>query len=57
MEGRADDSAIEERLKEYHEYTDPAIQLFHKAGALINIDGESSLEDVAIKVNKALNIE
>jgi adenylate kinase len=57
VEGRADDSAVEERLKEYHEYTDPAIETFRKAGTLIEIDGEPSPEEIAVAIRTALDIQ
>jgi adenylate kinase len=55
-EGRADDSAVEERLKEYKEYTEPAIEVFRTSGALIEIDGEPSPEEIAVAVRAALHI-
>ena len=54
IEGRADDNAVEERLKEYREFTDPAIDLFRKAGSLIEVDGEQSPEEIAQAVRTAL---
>lgn len=57
IEGRADDSAVEERLKEYYEYTEPVLELFRKAGTLVKIDGEPSPEEVAVEINKALAIK
>jgi adenylate kinase len=56
IEGRADDSAVEERLKEYREYTEPALELFHATGALIEINGEQTPEAIALDINAALNI-
>jgi adenylate kinase len=56
IEGRADDSAVDERLKEYHEYTQPVLELFRKAGVLVEIDGNPSPEEIAVEVNKALNL-
>src|SRR3989344_2042955 len=46
-ESRVDDAFVEERLKEYHTYTDPAIELFRKAGVLIEINGEQTREKIA----------
>jgi len=54
IEGRVDDNAIEERLREYHEYTEPAIELFRKTGTLIEIDGEQAPEEIAAEINAAL---
>ncbi len=56
VEGRADDNAVEERLKEYREYTEPAIELFRKEGVLIEVDGERSPEAIAADIIAALNI-
>jgi adenylate kinase len=57
IESRVDDSAVEERLKEYREYTEPVRELFKKAGVLVEIDGEPSPEEIAVEINKALNIK
>lgn len=56
-EGRADDSAVDERLEEYRAYTEPAIEVFRKEGRLIEIDGEPSPEEIATNVLAALNIK
>ncbi len=56
VEGRADDHAVTERLKEYAEHTEPAIELFRSAGVLIEIDGEREREAIAADIKKALSI-
>lgn len=56
IESRADDHAVDKRLKEYHEHTDPAIDVFRKAGVLIEMHGEQSREAVAAEIDAALNI-
>lgn len=56
VEGRADDNAIEERLKEYREHTDPAIEKFRESGNLIEINGEQSREAIAVDINTALGV-
>lgn len=56
VEGRADDSAVEERLKEYHEYTDPAIEKFRGTGNLIEVNGERTREQIAEEIRAALDI-
>ncbi|MDP1690158.1 MAG: nucleoside monophosphate kinase [bacterium] len=56
IEGRVDDNAVDERLKEYREYTEPAIEVFRKAGTLIEINGEQTPEAIAVDVNSALGI-
>ena len=55
-EGRVDDNAVEERLKEYHEYTEPAILKFSEADNLIEINGEQTPEAIAVDINVALGI-
>lgn len=56
VEGRADDLVVEERLKEYQTYTEPAIDKFRDAGKLIDINGEQSPEKILVDVCAALNI-
>jgi adenylate kinase len=55
-ESRVDDAFVDERLKEYHTYTDPAIELFRKAGVLIEINGEQTREKIAEDISVALKI-
>jgi len=57
IEARADDNVVDERLKEYREYTDPAIEKFRESGNLIEIDGERAREPIAEDILKALNIK
>ncbi len=57
LENRADDSAIEERMNEYHEHTEPSIEIFRNAGVLIDINGEQSREAIAAEIDQALNIK
>lgn len=54
IEGRADDSAVGQRLKEYREYTEPAIELFRKDGVLVEINGEQTPEEIAGDIRKVL---
>lgn len=56
VEGRADDAAVEERLKEYRTYTEPAITVFRNANVLIEIPGEQSPERIAEDIRAALAI-
>lgn len=56
IEDRADDSAVDERIKEYNEHTEPVIKLFHKKGVLIDIDGEPSPEKIAADIKGKLKI-
>lgn len=57
VEGRADDNAVEERLKEYREYTEPAIDIFRAGGHLIEVNGEQAPEAIAADIAKALSLE
>jgi len=57
IEGRADDNALEERLKEFHTFTEPVIEMFRKAGSLIEINGEGTREEIAENIRKALNLQ
>lgn len=57
VEGRADDSMVDERLKEYREYTEPSLDLFRKAGVLVEIDGEPAPAEIAVEVNRVVNIK
>jgi adenylate kinase len=54
--GRRDDrkDVVEERLQEYQEYTTKSLEIFRKMGALIDINGEQTPEEVAEDVAKAL---
>ena len=54
--GRADDSVVDERLKEFYANTEPAIELFRKAGVLIEVDGEPAPETIAENIRTALKI-
>lgn len=56
IESRVDDAVVNERLKEYYGYTEPAIEIFRKAGSLIDINGEQSPEQIAQDVRAALNL-
>lgn len=55
-ENRADDIAVEERLKEYYTYTQAAVDTFRDAGVLVDIKGEQSQLDVALDIQKALHL-
>lgn len=54
--GRVDDSAVDKRLKEYAEYTEPAIEKFRESGNLIEINSEQTREAVALDILAALGI-
>lgn len=55
-EGRADDEVVEERLKEYHQFTEPVLELFRSRSVLIDVDGEQSPHEVAEQVHKILKL-
>jgi adenylate kinase len=55
LEGRADDTkeTIAERLRVYREKTAPLADLYKRAGTLVTIDGDRSVETVAADVTAA----
>lgn len=57
IEGRVDDNVVDERLNEYHEHTDPAIEMFNNAGMVIEINGEQTPDEIAVDINKVLGID
>lgn len=56
IEARADDNAVDERLKEYRLHTDLAIEKFRESGNLIEIDGERAREPIAEDIRKVLGL-
>ena len=56
VSGREDDNFVEERLAEYKKFTEPAIEIFRKAGALIEINGEQTPEKIAEDIRAALAV-
>jgi adenylate kinase len=55
-EGRIDDSpeAIANRLRLFHELTEPVIERYRAAGKLAAVDGEGLIEEVAAEIEDAL---
>jgi adenylate kinase len=55
-EGRADDTpdAIANRLRLYHELTEPVVERYRGSGALVEIDGERSMDEVFAAISVAL---
>jgi adenylate kinase len=55
-EGRTDDSpeVIANRLRLYHELTEPVVERYRAAGALVEIDGERGIDRVAELLEQAL---
>jgi len=57
-EGRADDTpdAIRNRLRLYHERTEPVVERYRAEGRLVSIDGERSVDEVAAAIEDALRV-
>jgi adenylate kinase len=55
-EGRADDSpeAIRNRLRLYHELTEPVVERYRAEGTLVAIDGDRAIADVSTSIEDAL---
>ena len=55
-EGRADDSpdAIRNRLRLYHELTEPVVERYRAEGTLVAVDGDRAIEEVASTIEEAL---
>ncbi len=56
VEGRADDApeAIANRLRLYHELTEPVIDRYASTGTLLEVDGEGTVDEVAAEIDDAL---
>ena len=55
-EGRTDDSpdVISNRLRLYHELTEPVVERYRDAGILVEVDGEGAVDEVEQAVEDAL---
>jgi adenylate kinase len=55
-EGRSDDSpdVIANRLRLYHDLTEPVVERYRRSGALVEIDGERSMDEVFAAIEAAL---
>ncbi len=55
-EGRADDSpeAIRNRLRLYHELTEPVVERYRAGGMLVAVDGDRAIADVSAAIERAL---
>ena len=55
-EGRSDDApeAIRNRLRLYHELTEPVVERYRAKGTLVAVDGEQPVDDVAREIEDAL---
>lgn len=56
IEGRADDHKIHKRLEEYYANTEATLEVFRKAGVLIEVHGVGKPEDIAAEIKAALKI-
>lgn len=55
-EGRSDDTpqVIENRLRLYHELTEPVVERYRAAGLLLEVDGERTVEEVEEAIERVL---
>lgn len=54
--GRKDDDAIDKRLEEYYASTDKGISYLREKGALTELDGEKTPDEIAAEVRKILSL-
>jgi adenylate kinase len=56
LEGREDDQpeAIERRLRDYHEKTEPVVEHYRATGKLVGVHAERSIEEVWAEIADAL---
>ncbi len=56
LEGRADDTpeAIDERLANYHQKTEPVVDHYRTSGNLVQVHAERSIADVWAEISEAL---
>ena len=58
IEGRADDASdetVNNRIKTYHEKTEPLVEFYKKAGKYVDIDGTGTIEDVRKAIFEAMD--
>jgi len=55
-EGRSDDSpeVMRNRLRLYHEVTEPVVERYRELGLVVSVDGERSDKEVAREIDEAL---
>jgi adenylate kinase len=58
IEGRADDNlnAIKKRLENFHTHTAPLLNVWHKNGKLVSVDGKQDVEKVLADIIEKLNL-
>jgi adenylate kinase len=56
VEGRADDrpEAVRERLRVYHEKTEPLVNYYRAKGLLVSVDGVGGIDEVAQRIERGL---
>lgn len=56
LRGREDDTRelITERLRHYHEATEPILSYYKDAGILVEVDGEKTISEIAVDIDQAL---
>jgi adenylate kinase len=56
LEGRTDDTpeAIDRRLADYHEKTEPVVEHYRATGNLVQVHAERSIEEVWAEIARAL---
>ena len=58
IEGRADDSSdetVNNRIRTYHEKTEPLVDFYRKAGKYVEIDGTGTIEEVRGTIFNAMD--
>ncbi|MDW8338439.1 MAG: adenylate kinase [Thermoleophilia bacterium] len=55
-EGRSDDTpeVIENRLRLYHELTEPVVERYRASGLLVEVDGARTIDEVGTAIERAL---
>ena len=58
LEGRTDDTpeGIRNRLRHYHERTEPVVERYRNEGRLVAVDGERGVDEVAGAIEDALRV-
>ena len=58
IEGRADDASdetVNNRIRTYHEKTEPLVDFYRKAGKYVEIDGTGTIEEVRGTIYNAMD--
>lgn len=54
---RSDDNSVDKRLEEFRTHTEPSLEIFRKAGVLIEIDGVPDVKTIHADILAKLNIQ